>query len=318
MNPTIITEEVINQLLPKIDIQSALRDMFVELANQRAVQPAQSVTLFPNGQGDTITYQGVMAKQGVFGAKMSPYIIADNTTTVTAWTCLMSMKTGQPLLLCDAAKLTTERTAATTALAVDQLSKHDSKVLAIIGSGAVAAAHWRHVAELRSWSDIRLWSPNLSTNASRREEWSTTRAPIAMSASAEEACHNADVILLCTSSGVPVVDATFLQAGALVTSISTNVPGAHEVPPELLNKAQVYCDYRQTTPSSAGEMILAQRDHGWSANNIVGDLPELMIGQCQKPDDESIVFFRSLGLGLEDIAIANEVYKANLSIEESS
>ena len=34
---------------------------------------------------------------------------------ITAWTLLLSTRTGQPLLLADSARLTTERTAATTA-----------------------------------------------------------------------------------------------------------------------------------------------------------------------------------------------------------
>ena len=41
----------------------------------------------------------------------------------------------------------------------------------------------------------------------------------------------ADVVMLCTSAGRPVIDVTALKPGAVVTSISTNVPNAHEVDP---------------------------------------------------------------------------------------
>ena len=310
MPPIVLNEDDIERLLPNIDVKEALRGMFSELASQRAVQPSQSVTLFPNGQGDFITYQGVLEKHGVFGAKLSPYIGNNGEAFVTAWTCLMSMKTGQPLLLCDSAKLTTERTGATTALAVDLLSKSDSKVLTIIGSGAIALAHWRHVESLRDWGEVRVWSPNLSTNSKRRQQWSSAVPSIRFAESAEFASSGADVILLCTSSGTSVIDDSVISDGTLVTSISTNVPGAHEVQPQFLNRAQVYCDYRKTTPETAGEMVSANRDHGWSADDIVGDLAELVVEQCAKPDGKSAIFFRSLGLGLEDIAIANEIYTA--------
>ncbi|MGH8355312.1 MAG: ornithine cyclodeaminase family protein, partial [Pseudomonas sp.] len=41
---------------------------------------------------------------------------------------------------------------------------------------------------------------------------------------------------------------------------------------------------------------------------IRGDLPELLSGQASRPDYRSHVFFRSIGLGLEDIALANALY----------
>ena len=100
---------------------------------------------------------------------------------------------------------------------------------------------------------------------------------------------------------------------ALVTSIITNVRHAHEIAPEFLNTAQGYCDYRATTPDAAGEMELATRDHGWSAANIHGDLAELSATRCDLPDAASPVFFRSVGLGLEGIAIAGAICCAALS-----
>jgi len=124
--------------------------------------------------------------------------------------------------------------------------------------------------------------------------------------------------LLCTSSGTPVIETSSIDNGTLVTSISTNVAKAHEVPPEFLINAQVYCDYRKTTPDTAGEMLLAKQDYGWMDDNLVGDLAELVSEQCKTPNVESPIFFRSLGLGLEDIAIANEIYLANKKLEEQA
>ncbi|MBO0019933.1 hypothetical protein JJD16_14795, partial [Listeria monocytogenes] len=76
----------------------------------------------------------------VYGVKTSPYIVREQGPLVTAWTLLMSMQTGQPLLLCAAARLTTARTAATTAVAVDALAPTEAGRLALIGSGPVAHA----------------------------------------------------------------------------------------------------------------------------------------------------------------------------------
>jgi L-arginine dehydrogenase len=72
---------------------------------------------------------------------------------------------------------------------------------------------------------------------------------------------------------------------------------------------QVFCDYRLTTPGSAGEMLIAAERHDWDKGAIVGDLPDLLSGKVLRPDYDRHVFFRSIGLGLEDIALANAIYR---------
>ncbi|GLQ29035.1 MAG: ornithine cyclodeaminase family protein [Sulfitobacter sp.] len=306
--PITLDRETVSNALGKIDIVEAMRDLFTELGQDRAVQPPQTITEFPQG-GDFITYLGALGGAGVFGAKLSPYLPRDGGPIITAWSVLMSMETGQPLALLDAGALTTERTAATTALAVDLLAPNDRPLkLAVIGSGAVAQAHMRHVAGLRDWADVRVYSPSLASVPETQAKWQGLQSGITLADTAKVAVQEADVVMLCTSSGTPVVDVADFASNALVTSISTNVARAHEVDPAFLKTAQVYCDYRATTPNAAGDMVIAQ-ESGWSANDICGDLAELCVASCAKPDADRPVFFRSIGLGLEDIAIGYAVYQ---------
>jgi len=309
-SPIVIDQAQAHSLLQQLDVPQILRQMFIGLANGEAVQPAQQWIEFPHGAGDFINYLGVMAGAGVYGVKTSPYIVRNEGPLVTAWTLLMSMHTGQPLLLCDAAELTTARTAATTAVAVDALAPLNAKRLAIIGSGPVAQAHLRYVKGLRDWSQIRLFSPSLVGRSAETRDFAKALDPrLTIVDSREAALEGADVIMLCTSSAGPVIDPLTLDKPALITSISTNAPRAHEVPPRQLLDMQVYCDYRRTTPGSAGEMLIASEQHGWSAEAIVGDLPELLSGTAPRPADDRHVFFRSIGLGLEDIALAHAIYQ---------
>ena len=304
----VIDQTEAERLLARIDVHQAMRAMFASLAEGRAVQPAQQLVEFPGG-GDFINYLGVLADEGVYGIKTSPYIPGPQGATVTAWTLLMSMRSGQPLLLCDAKSLTTARTAATTAVAVEELAPAHATRLAIIGSGPVARAHLHYVKNLRDWQEIRLYSPRLATeSATRQAELRALDPRLQLCTSQEEAVATADVILLCTSSAGPVLDPLRLGRNVLVTSISTNAPRAHEVPPASLVGMDVYCDYRATTPGAAGEMVLAS-ESGWNRQLIRGDLPELVSGLVAKPTYERPVFFRSIGLGLEDMALANALHR---------
>jgi L-arginine dehydrogenase len=284
--PYVINQLQARELLAQVDVPKILRKLFRDLAAGQAVQPAQHLVEFPQGAGDFINYLGVLAEEGVYGVKTSPYIVREQGPLVTAWTLLMSMQTGQPLLLCDAGELTTARTAATTAVAVDALAPLQARRLAIIGSGKVAQAHLHYVKNLRAWQSISLYSPGLGD----------------LNPEALAQLNSLDPRLT-------LVDPSKLSKPALITSISTNAPRAHEVPPQSLNHMQVFCDYRLTTPGSAGEMLIAGEQHGWDKNAIIGDLPDLLSEKVQRPDYDRHVFFRSIGLGLEDIAVANAIYQ---------
>lgn len=53
-------------LLPQVDALAAMRRLFTELGRGDAVQPAQSLTLLPGGQGfqgDIITYQAARSAE---------------------------------------------------------------------------------------------------------------------------------------------------------------------------------------------------------------------------------------------------------------
>jgi L-arginine dehydrogenase len=305
--PFVIDQTQAREHLARLDVPQILRALFRDLAAGHAVQPAQQLVQFPHGAGDFINYLGVLANEGVYGVKTSPYIVREQGPLVTAWTLLMSMHTGQPLLLCDAAELTTARTAATTALAVDALAAPQAQRLAIIGSGKVAQAHVQYVKNLRDWQSIRLFSPSAVT--ANHDALHCLDPRLSIAASCEAAVDDADVILLCTSSAGPVLDPTRLTKPALITSISTNAPRAHEVPPHSLTGMQVFCDYRQTTPTAAGEMLIAAEQHGWHPRMVLGDLPELLSDLVPRPTYDRHVFFRSIGLGLEDIALANALWR---------
>jgi L-arginine dehydrogenase len=303
--PIILAAADVARLSGRVAAMEVMREAFRSLGRDTAVQPPQTLTLLPQGAGDFITYLGVLAEAKVFGAKLSPYLSRPGGGLVTAWTLLMSMETGQPILLCDSKQLTVERTAATTALAVDLLAPQSAARLSVIGAGPVAKAHIRHIRRLRRWRDIRIYSRNVARSPEGGEVMALLDDRIQLETTLHRAVDDADVVLLCTSSGTAILDPMNLRKPALITSISTNAPKAHEVPPASLRNMDVYCDYRATTPSSAGEMQFAADEYGWSATSVVGDLPELTTGSAALPSYGRHVFFRSIGLGLEDVAMAH-------------
>lgn len=284
--------------LPVERVQALLRDAFMQLGTGRAVQPPQVVTDLPGG-GDVIAYQGVLSDQGVYAVKVSPYLPQpDGKAVVTAWTLLLSIRTGEPLLLVDSGRLTTERTAATTAIAVDLLARPDARTLAVIGIGAVGRAHLRHVRGLRAFDDVRVYSRTAGADDIADLEG------VRLATSSEEAASGADVVMLCTSAAEAVIDVMGLAPRTLVTSVSTNAPMAREIDPAALSTLDVYADLASASFSAGGEMRIAAAEHGFTIDGIRGDLPGLLCGGAPGPSGDRPVFFRSVGLGIEDAAVA--------------
>ncbi|WP_267059278.1 hypothetical protein [Microbacterium sp. cx-59] len=195
----------------------------------------------------------------------------------------------------DSKALTTLRTAATTALAVDLLAKPDANTLSVVGAGPVARAHVDYLRAVRPFSEIRM-------HVRSARELDLPGVEIVQGV---ETALDADVIALCTSAAGAVLDATHAHPAALITSISTNAPDAHEIDPALLPSLEIYSDYR--TSAAAVPDFVAAAALGWNSKNILGDLPELVAGTAPAPSRTRTAFFRSIGLGIEDAAIAGLV-----------
>ncbi len=291
------------------NLKAILAAAFAGLANGEAVQPPQTLALLPRDAGDFILYSAALSIPPLFGVKVSPYLThlaRAGEVPVTAYSILFSSENGRPLALCDSAALTTQRTAATTSLALDYLAPQQQGRLAVIGSGPVAQAHIVFETASRRWAEVAAFSPSLAANKARREALEASCPLLAFAACAQEAVADADVVMLCTSSATPVLDTAWLKDEVTVTSISTNARRAHEIDPAELSVFQVFCDYRANAPLQAGEMVIARELHGWDPETIVADLPELVSGRAPSfPTGRR--FFRSIGLGLEDIAAAAAV-----------
>ncbi|MEV5518008.1 NAD(P)-dependent oxidoreductase [Streptomyces flaveolus] len=274
-------------------VLAALRDSFGAPSLRTASSPGQFTVDLPGG-GDVIHYPAVLPHADVYSVKVSPYLPDPaGPAVVTAWTMLVSLSTGQPLALLDASELTVERTAATTVLAADLLLPPGARTAAVIGYGRIGRAHARYLRHLRPGMTVRAFSPKGVDEADEG---------VQAAANLEDAVTGADLVMLCTSAADDVIDPRTLPAGTVVTSISTNAPGAREIPPAAVKALDVYVD-ALTTVQVAADLTRAAAD-GWDPAAVRGDLAGLVAGRAQGPSGERPVYFRSVGLGIEDAAVA--------------
>ena len=126
--------------------------------------------------------------------------------------------------------------------------------------------------------------------------------------SAEEAVQGADIVVTVTTSQTPVVMADWIAPGAHVNAVGANAASRQELDPEILRRASmVVVDDLDQARIEAGELIeLAGRGLlDWSNVKV---LHEVLASDASSPDRQSVTVFKSLGAGLEDLALGSLIY----------
>ena len=205
---------------------------------------------------------------------------------------------GAPLAVMDGTYITQIRTAASAAIAADLCAAPTATTLAIVGAGAQGQAHLLAFADLRPWTDIRVFSRN--TDAALEL---AARHPAAhVVADIETAVRGADVVCLCTDAAEPIIEYDWLSPGAHVSSVGMG----HEVDPATVAAARVVVEWRGavTSPPMAGAVELQGLDPA-----TVTELGELLAGFVALHDHaDGITLYKSTGLAIEDAAAARLVY----------
>ena len=133
----------------------------------------------------------------------------------------------------------------------------------------------------------------------------------ALVAGTPEEAASSELVCGCTSSTDPVVPTAAIQPGTHVGLVGSYSTARREVAPDLLAKATVFVDDRGAAADEAGELILAARSGDWSFGAVAGDLTELCLGTTGRTSDDEITLFKSVGLAVWDLIVADTVVRTN-------
>jgi ornithine cyclodeaminase/alanine dehydrogenase-like protein (mu-crystallin family) len=289
-----LSEEQVRALLSYEELIPAMRKALMDFSAGRVLQPLRAILPVAAHGG----WFGVMpAVYGtVMGAKMVafyPRNVDLQKHTHMAMIQLFRSDTGEPLATMDGRLITEMRTAAVSVVAIDHLAAPGAKVLGILGSGVQARSHFRALAGIRSFTDVRVWS--------RSQEHAQQFASEvgARVTTAEQAVSGADVVLALTSSPEPVLRGKWLSPHAMVCAIGAATPERRELDEEAMRGA-VVVESREAAMKEAGDIVLAHAQ-------VTAEIGELLNGAQMERGDRPVVF-KSVGIAVEDIAAAKLVY----------
>src|SRR5881296_4452439 len=165
--PIFLNEEQVRQHLRMADLIPAMEKALMDFSTGKVVQPVRSVISVERHGGflglmPALTPDGLGLKAVTF----YPSNVERGIPTHMATIFLVDPQTGTPLAIMDGRLITEMRTAAVSAAATKLLASPDATVLAVLGSGVQARSHLEALRLVRSFEEIRVWSPTLE-NAQR-------------------------------------------------------------------------------------------------------------------------------------------------------
>ena len=225
---------------------------------------------------------------------------------------LFDGETGQPTAILDASAITEIRTAAVTAVATGLLARTDARTLAVLGAGVQGRAHLEALATVRDFAEVRIYSPTQAHARALAEQPGLPGAQVSAVATAEDAVRGADVVVAVTNSREPVLAHAWLKPGAHLNAVGASTPNAREIDTATVAASALFCDSRDSLRNEAGEFQLAVREGAIPGDDHVrAELGEVLAGIAPgRRDDGELTLFRSLGIGVEDLAAAETAVAA--------
>jgi ornithine cyclodeaminase len=305
----VISDQEVAELITMREAIAAMAAAFEQFGNGAgAIAPRVRVAAEHNQKTAMISTLGAaLPASGVVGAKVYS-TVGDRFNFVIV---LFSARTGAPLAAIEANEITRLRTAAASAVALQRLARRDSRTLAIFGTGVQARAHAEAFLLAHAFDRVlvagRAGAPDFAN-------WITAEFGVpAQPVDAAQAAREADVIATCTRAVEPLFDGALIRPGAFVAAVGSSKPHARELDDALLARAElIVVEWLPAAQSEAGEFVRAGIgiiDEALKQGRVV-ELGKLLVhGTRYERRSDDVVIYKSVGVGLEDVALANLVWR---------
>jgi alanine dehydrogenase len=220
--------------------------------------------------------------------------------------------TGELLSIMDAQHLTTLRTGATSAVATRRLARKGGAVVALLGSGAEARAQLNAMQALGIVRSAKIFSRTEENRNRLAAEFRKRHDMDVVSVcSPEEAVVGSDIVLAAVKSSESVLRGEWLKPGMHINSVGTARREQRELDPVTFQRSDIIIvDTRDGVLGEAGDAVAAK---DVLASKEIFQLSELVTERVQgRQSDSQITLFKSVGTGLQDIALAAVVYQRAL------
>ena len=315
----ILKESDISSMITMSDIIEADKEALSIYSSHKSNIPLRSNLDIPEYKGQCLFMNGYAAPAKALGVKIVsvyPENINKNLTSVPATMVLVDAETGVVNSLIDGTYLTRLRTGAISGLATDILSRKDSKILALFGTGGQAVTQLEAVLTVRKIEEVRvfdIFQDRAKEFAKKMSEKFSKKFNVRIIAaeSSDKAIENADIITTVTTSKKPVFDASKVKKNVHINGVGSYTPDMQEIPEDILVKAnKIYVDTKDGAINESGDLITPIKKGLIKKEKINGELGEVINGQIKgRENDDEMTFFKTTGSAVLDLVAAQKIYE---------
>ncbi len=262
------------------------------------------------GWGDGATLHAIGAvfpNEGFAGTKTWAHTPGGATPLLI----LLDSETGKLQAIIEAFALGQLRTASASGVATDCLAAKEANDFAIVGTGKQALTQVAAVLAVREIKRIRVFG----RHEERREQF-TVRVKqefgidTIAARSVSEAVADATIITIATRATEPIIGAEMIARGAHINAIGAIVPSHAEIARDVLDRcSRIIVDSVPAAQKLSRELMDffgAADQEGWKR---VTSLADLVAAQESRRQSDDLTLFKSLGMGISDLALGIELYR---------
>ncbi|MFD9794662.1 ornithine cyclodeaminase family protein [Streptomyces sp. NPDC059070] len=243
---------------------------------------------------------------GVKIAGVAPANPGRGLPRITGGYLLLGGATLLPLALLDGPALTTLRTPAVSALAIDRLAVPDAARLVLFGAGPQAYGHLQAALAVRELTRVTVVAR--TPEAVDRLVAHARTLGVEAHGGTPDAVRGADLVVCCTTAREPLFDGRLVADGATVVAVGSHEPAARETDSALVRRAAVYVESRAAALREAGDLLIPLGEGAIGPDHVTGTLADLVAGAA--PPEGRPRLFKSVGMAWEDLAVAAALYLA--------
>jgi alanine dehydrogenase len=309
----ILTRSDVAALLDTDDCIAAVEQGFRLHALGQTPAPAV-LGVHVTGGGFHVKAAGLTLGRSYFAAKCNGNF-PDNRArfglpTIQGVVILCDAERGTPLAVMDSGEITALRTAAATAVAAKYCARSDASSVTICGCGLQGRYQLRAITRVRKVK--RVWAVDVDPAVAQRfaaELGAELGVPVTVERSLAAAARQSDMVITCTTSRKPILDAGDVAAGAFVAGVGADNPEKQELAPELMAAHTVVTDLTEQC-AAIGDLHHAIAAGRMAAGDVYAELGQIVVGRLPgRRGADEVVIFDSTGTALQDVAAAAVVYE---------
>lgn len=216
--------------------------------------------------------------------------------------------TRYPVAILDGTKISEIRTGAVGGVAAKYLSKKNAERVLVIGAGHQSRTQLEAISLVRELKEVFVYDIYPKASEKYVEEMSEKlQLPIRAVSDAKEAALKSDIIITATVTKEPIVESSWLTPGVLYLQV-----GGYECTFDAVQKADkrvvdTWPGVKHRRSSTISKMF----ENGLVDDQILyAELGEIVNGRKPgRENDEEIIYFNSVGMGVEDVAVATRIYR---------